>query len=169
MNHSTERRYGGANAVNKPLTWKRKPQQQDAQDSITGCVRATAQQLNWKCHVFTPEQWLTDRRPAEEYSTIRLCCLAAVSGDICGEFKLANIQNDSTAETNDNTSTPQLKQKWRRVTNVVKKGNLASKSGTATEQFRENETTSKQAMCLNISQNCLNETQETTNDITAEM
>ena len=28
-----------------------------------------------------------------------------------GEIKLANIQNDSTAETNENTHTPQLKQK----------------------------------------------------------
>ena len=45
-NHSTERCYVGANAVNRPLPWKSKPQQQDAQDSITGCVRATAQHLN---------------------------------------------------------------------------------------------------------------------------
>ena len=40
-----------------------------------------------------------------------MCCLAATSGDICGEFKLANIQNDSTAGTNENTETPQLKQR----------------------------------------------------------
>ena len=39
-----------------------------------------------------------------------MCCLAATSGDICGQFKLANIQNNSTAETNENTHTPQLKQ-----------------------------------------------------------
>ena len=45
-NHSTERYYVGANAVNRPLPWKSKPQQKDAQDSITGCVRATAQHLN---------------------------------------------------------------------------------------------------------------------------
>ena len=45
-NHSAERCYVGANAVNRPLPWKNKPQQQDAQDSITGCVRATAQHLN---------------------------------------------------------------------------------------------------------------------------
>ena len=44
-NHSTERCYVGANAVNRPLPWKNKPQQQDAQDSITVCVRATAQHL----------------------------------------------------------------------------------------------------------------------------
>ena len=40
-----------------------------------------------------------------------MCCLAATSGDICGQFKVANIQNDSIAETNENTHTPQLKQR----------------------------------------------------------
>ena len=40
-----------------------------------------------------------------------MCCLAATSGDISGEFKLANIQNDSTAETIESTHTPQLKQR----------------------------------------------------------
>ena len=45
-NHSAERCYVGANAVNRPLPWKSKPQQQDAQDSITGCLRARAQNLN---------------------------------------------------------------------------------------------------------------------------
>ena len=37
-NHSTERCYVGANAANRPLPWKNKPQEQDAHDSITGCV-----------------------------------------------------------------------------------------------------------------------------------
>ena len=45
-NHSTERCYVGANAANRPLPWKTKPQEQDAHDSITGCVQATAQHLN---------------------------------------------------------------------------------------------------------------------------
>ena len=45
-NHSTERCYVGANAANRPLPWKNKPQEQDAHDSITGCVQATAQHLN---------------------------------------------------------------------------------------------------------------------------
>ena len=51
-NHSTERCYVGANAANRPLPWKSKPEgqsghhQQDAQNSITGCVLATAQHLN---------------------------------------------------------------------------------------------------------------------------
>ena len=45
-NHSTERCYVGANAANKPLPWKNKPQEQDAHDSITGCALAAAQSLN---------------------------------------------------------------------------------------------------------------------------
>ena len=35
--------------------------------------------------------------------------MAATSGDICGKFKLADIYNDSTAETNQNTHTSELK------------------------------------------------------------
>ena len=45
-NHSTERCYVGANAANRPLPWKNKPQEQDTHDSITGCVQATAQHYN---------------------------------------------------------------------------------------------------------------------------
>ena len=45
-NESAERCYVGANAANRPIPWKSKPQQLDAQDSITGCVRATAQHFN---------------------------------------------------------------------------------------------------------------------------
>ena len=45
INHSTERCYVRANAANRPLPWKNKPQEQDAHDSITGCVQATAQHL----------------------------------------------------------------------------------------------------------------------------
>ena len=45
-NHSTERCYVGANAANRPLRWKNKPQEQDTHDSITGCVQATAQHYN---------------------------------------------------------------------------------------------------------------------------
>ena len=111
MNYSTERCYVGANAANRPLPWKNKPQEQDAHDSITGCVQATAQHLNQKCHISTPEHWLTDRRPAKDYSTNPICCLAATSADICGYFKLANIQHDSTAETDESTHMPQLKQR----------------------------------------------------------
>ena len=51
-NHSADRCYVGANAANRPLPWKNKLEgqrghhQQDAQNSITGCVLATAQHLN---------------------------------------------------------------------------------------------------------------------------
>ena len=45
-NHSKERYYVGANAANRPLPWKNKPHEQDAHDSITGCVQATAQHFN---------------------------------------------------------------------------------------------------------------------------
>ena len=45
-NHSTERCYVGANAANRPLPWKNKPQEQDAHDSITGGALAAAQSLN---------------------------------------------------------------------------------------------------------------------------
>ena len=45
-NHSTERCYVGANSANRPLPWKNKSQEQDAHDSITGCVQATAQHPN---------------------------------------------------------------------------------------------------------------------------
>ena len=54
---------------------------------------------------------MTDRRPSEQNSTNPRCCLAATSADIRGEFKLANIHNDSTAETEQNTHTPELKQR----------------------------------------------------------
>ena len=54
---------------------------------------------------------MTDRRPSEENSTGPRCCLAATSGDIRGKFKLANIHNDSSAETDQNTHTRKLKQR----------------------------------------------------------
>ena len=54
---------------------------------------------------------MTDRRPPEENSTNPMCFLAAISQDICGEFKLTNIHNDSTAETDQNTHTPEQKQR----------------------------------------------------------
>ena len=52
---------------------------------------------------------MTDLRPAEENSTNGRCCLAAAFGDTRGEFKLANIHENSTAETDQNTHTPELK------------------------------------------------------------
>ena len=45
-NYSAERCYVRVNAANRPLPWKSKPQQQDADDSITVCVQARAQHVN---------------------------------------------------------------------------------------------------------------------------
>ena len=45
-NQSAETCYVGANAANRPFPWKHKPQEQDAHDSITGCVQTTAQHFN---------------------------------------------------------------------------------------------------------------------------
>ena len=45
-NHSTKRCYVGANAANRLLPWKNKPQEQNAHDSINGCVQASAQHFN---------------------------------------------------------------------------------------------------------------------------
>ena len=109
-NDSAERCYVGANAANRPLPWKSKPQQQDAEYSITGCARATAQHPNFTCHNFTPGLRVTDRRPPKENSTNPRCCLAAISREIRGEFKLANFHIDCTAKTDQNTHTPELKQ-----------------------------------------------------------
>ena len=52
---------------------------------------------------------MTDRRPPERKLQNPRCCLTATSGDTCGEFKLANIHNDSTTEINQNTHTPEMK------------------------------------------------------------
>ena len=54
---------------------------------------------------------MTDRRPPQENSSNHRCCLAATSGEIRGEFKLANIQSDCTAKTDQNTHTTELKQR----------------------------------------------------------
>ena len=60
-NHSQEICFVRTNAANRLLPCKSKPagqgalQQKDAHDSITGCVRAAVQHLNYKCLVFTPE------------------------------------------------------------------------------------------------------------------
>ena len=45
-NHSTEICYVGANAANRPLPGKNKPQEKYIHDSITGCVQATTQHFN---------------------------------------------------------------------------------------------------------------------------
>ena len=113
-NHSAERCYVGANAANKPHPWQSKPEgqsghhQQDAQNIITGCVLITIWKLNQKGRIFTPELLVTDRRPPEENYSNPSCCLAATSGDIRGQFKLANNLTYSTAETNQNKHSYEL-------------------------------------------------------------
>ena len=65
-NHSTERCYHGANAANRPPPRQRRSERQNqvqersVQDDSNSQV--VAQNLNWICHVFTPELRLTDRR-----------------------------------------------------------------------------------------------------------
>ena len=109
--HSAESCYVGANASNRPLPWTHFP----------STTRRTGQ-YNRLCPGYSLTSLLemphfhsgtvTDSpRPKDEFSTNPICCLAATSGDICGEFKLGNTQNDPTAETNENTRTPQLKQR----------------------------------------------------------
>ena len=67
-NHATEKCYLGANAANRPPPRNRRPegqnqvQQRNAQSNSDGNVKAAAQTLNEKRHVFTPELHLTDRR-----------------------------------------------------------------------------------------------------------
>ena len=67
-NHSIERCYHGANAANRPPPRQRRPERQNqvqeraVQKDSNENSQAVAQNLNWKCHVFTPELQLTDRR-----------------------------------------------------------------------------------------------------------
>ena len=66
--HSTEKCYLGANAANRPPPRNRRPegqnqgQQNNARSNSDGNVPAAPQALNKKCHVFTPELHVTDRR-----------------------------------------------------------------------------------------------------------
>ena len=67
-NHSTEKSYLGANAANRPPPQNKRPERQNqgpqknAQSNSDGNVQAAAQAFNSKCHVFTPELHVTDRR-----------------------------------------------------------------------------------------------------------
>ena len=67
-NHSTEKCYYGANAANRPPPRQRRPERQNQvqkrfnQNDPNETTQAAAQNLNWKCRVFTPELRLTDRR-----------------------------------------------------------------------------------------------------------
>ena len=91
---------------------------------------------------------MTDRRPTpQENSTNPRCCLAATSGEIRGEFKLANIHFDCTAKTDQNTHTPELKQR-------VDVEPRASPSERASLQNREPLRNSSEKVKLGANQYC---------------
>ena len=84
-NHYTEKCYYGTNAANRPPPRRRRPGRQNQvqaranQNDSNETAQAAAQKLNWRCHVFTPELWLTDRRLLSFHQF--LSCLAATPGD----------------------------------------------------------------------------------------
>ena len=67
-NHSTEKCYHGANAGNRPPVQQRRPERQNQvqeranQNESNETIQVAGQNCKWKCHVFTPELRLTDRR-----------------------------------------------------------------------------------------------------------
>ena len=68
-NHFIEQCYFGANAATRPPPRNRRPkgqnqaQQRDDQIGPKDSTKTTAQNVNWKHHLFTPEVHLTDWRP----------------------------------------------------------------------------------------------------------
>ena len=67
-NHTTVKCHFGANAANRPLSCQRRPQglnqvpERANQSGSSEVSQAAAQNLNKKCHVFTPVLGLIDRR-----------------------------------------------------------------------------------------------------------
>ena len=67
-NHSTEKCYFGANAANRPPPRHWRPERQNQvpervnQNDSNETTQAAVQNLNWICHIFTPELQLTDRK-----------------------------------------------------------------------------------------------------------
>ena len=67
-NQPTEKCYNGANAANRPPPRHKRPERQNQvqeradQNDSNETTQASAQNLNWKCYVLTPELRLTDRR-----------------------------------------------------------------------------------------------------------
>ena len=67
-NSSTENCYHGTNAANRPPPRQRRPERQNQvqeranQNDSNEITQAAAQNLNWICHVFSPELQLTDRK-----------------------------------------------------------------------------------------------------------
>ena len=98
-------------------------------------------------------EWQTKNHWNNTSTNLR-CCLAANLGDISGKYKLANINNDSTAETNDKTYTPQLKQRI-----VVESHTLPSKETSL--QNREPLRNSSEKMKLLANKYCASITPRT--------
>ena len=99
-----------------------------------------------------------------------MCCLAATSGDNCGWFKLANIQNDSTAETNKNTHTPQLKQRNDEVSQMTSLKETLLQNPEPLWNSSEKLKLVANRYCASITPGTFKtKTQETNNGITAEM
>ena len=67
-NDSTEKCYFRENAANRPPQENNRPegrnqvQQRNAQINSDGNIRAAVQTLEQKCHIFSPELHVTDRR-----------------------------------------------------------------------------------------------------------
>ena len=77
-NHSTEKCYYGANAADRPPPRHRRPERQNqvqkraSQNNSNETAQAPAQNLNWKCNVFTPELRMTVRRQLNFHQSQRL-------------------------------------------------------------------------------------------------
>ena len=77
-NHSTEKCNYGANAANRPPPRHRRPERQNQvqerakQNDSNETTQAAAQDLKWKCHFFTPELRLTDRRLLNFHQSLKL-------------------------------------------------------------------------------------------------
>ena len=77
-NYSTEKCYYGDNAAKRPPPGNRKPERQNQvqeranQNDSNKTTQAAAQNLNWKCHVFTPELQLIDRGLLNFHQSLKL-------------------------------------------------------------------------------------------------
>ena len=97
------------------LCWSQCSKQPTSLEEQTSTTRRTGQ-CNWLCPSYSPTSKLevphfhsgtvTDRPETNRRIFHQSHVLSG--SNLCGYFKLANIQNDSTAETNENRHTPQL-------------------------------------------------------------
>ena len=112
-NHSTEKSYSGATAAKKPPLLYRRPEgqkqvQERANENDSNEIdRAAAHNINKRCHMFTLELRLTDRRPLTQHfhQSQRL------SGLQPQETHLVNIQKTPTTETHKSTHASEFKER----------------------------------------------------------